>query len=201
MVDVDKIRRKNTCLKEINFVIERERFVGRIVDKIDQGLIPLRLRHSDTKLNIILLDNKTFKSLCVIDLDTIMSGSLLYDLGDSIRFGCNPAGEDEKDLSKVLFNKEYFRAYVEGYLSQVGNIITKEELEELSFAGILMIFECGMRFLSDYLDGDQYFKTKYPEHNLVRARTQFKLVKEMEEIFTELKEIVNQEYIRSQMGH
>lgn len=186
--------RKDSCLNEIEFVLSREKYCDKIVNKIEQNLIPLRVTHNDTKLNNILLDNKTLKSLCVIDLDTIMPGSLLYDFGDSIRFGCNPAGEDVKDLSKVKFNIKYFKSYVEGYLSQVHNIITKEELDNLAFGALLMTFECGTRFLDDYLDGDNYFRTKYETHNLERARTQFKLVSDIEKLLPKMNKIVIKTY-------
>lgn len=189
-LSLDNLKRAETCLTEIEFVKQREKYVSTIIDKISDGSIPLRVTHNDTKLNNILFDEKTKKSLCVIDLDTIMPGSLLYDFGDSIRYGCNTASESEKDLSLVNFNVEYFKAYLEGYLSQTKAIMTKDEIENLAFSPILMTFECGMRFLDDYLDGDHYFRTDYQEHNLIRARTQFKLVLEMEKKYEEMKGIV-----------
>jgi hypothetical protein len=146
------------------------------------GRLPLRVTHNDTKLNNILFDATDGKALCVIDFDTIMPGSLLYDFGDAIRSGCNTGSEDEKDLAKVHFDLNLFEAFCKGFLGAAGGIMTKEERGLLSFAAILMTYECGIRFLGDYLNGDIYFKTHYPDHNLVRARTQFKLVGEMEQL-------------------
>ena len=140
----------------------------------------MSVTHNDTKLNNILIDKDTKKAICVIDLDTIMPGSLLYDFGDAVRFGCSTAAEDEKDLDKVHFDISLYEAFAKGFLSGIGASITDKEVENLAFGSILMTYECGMRFLTDYLDGDNYFKTAYPEHNLVRCRTQFRLVEEME---------------------
>lgn len=197
-VKKDVVGRKNGVENEIKFVTDRENYYSKIVDLIAAKNIPVKVTHNDTKLNNILLDEKTMKALCVIDLDTIMPGTILYDFGDSIRFGCNTASEDEKDLSKVNFSLEYFEAYVDGYLSQVKDSITKYELENLAFGAILMTIECGIRFLDDYLSGDTYFRTKYPEHNLVRCHTQFKLVEEMEKHFEQMNQIVNDSYKKYQ---
>lgn len=188
---IDPVNRSKNCQKEIDFVLAREKYASIVVDKIKDGSIPLRVTHNDTKLNNILLDEDTLKSLCVIDLDTIMPGSLLYDFGDSIRFGCNPAGEMEQDLSKVNFNLDYFKAYVEGYLSEAGQIMSEEEIKLLPYGAILMTYECGVRFLDDYLDGDHYFRIKSSEDNLIRCRTQFKLVKDMEELLPQMNSIIN----------
>lgn len=179
-ISSDKAGRAAACGEEIAFALDREGMVDKVVDMLADGRLPTRVTHNDTKLNNVLFDADTNTGVCVIDLDTIMKGSLLYDFGDSIRFGCNTAAEDEKDLTKVNFDIGRFQAYTEGYLAVLGDRITENELNLLAFSGILMTFECGMRFLTDYLDGDVYFKTAYPEHNLVRARNQFKLVKEME---------------------
>jgi hypothetical protein len=138
-----------------------------------------------------MLDVKTGDPVAVIDLDTIMPGSLCYDFGDSIRFGCSTAPEDEKDLSKVNFNIELFDAYTRGYLTALGKDVTAVEKEHLSWGAILMTFECGIRFLTDYLDGDVYFHVKREGQNLDRCRTQFKLVQEMEKSFDKMQEIVN----------
>lgn len=182
--------RKNTCLGEIEFVKAREEYCSRFVNMIAQGKLPLRVTHNDTKLNNVLFDEKTDKAICVIDLDTIMPGLALYDFGDSIRFGANTASEDEKDLSRVSVNLEYFEAYAKGFLSEVGSDFVQAEIDNLAFASILMTFECGMRFLTDYLNGDIYFKTAYPEHNLVRAKDQFTLVADMEKHLDEMEEII-----------
>lgn len=184
--------RKEECLPEIEFVLAREKDCSVITDLLDSGVMPLKVTHNDTKLNNVLFDKKTNKGICVVDLDTVMPGSSLYDFGDSIRFGANTAAEDEKDLSKVSLSLEYFKAYVDGYLETAGDSLTKEEVDLLPFASKLLTFECGMRFLADFLNGDVYFKTEYPEHNLVRARTQFKLVADIEEKMAEMTAIVDE---------
>ena len=158
------------------------------------GSIPLRVTHNDTKLNNILMDEKTHKARAVIDLDTIMPGSMLYDFGDSIRFGASTAAEDEKDLNKVHFNIELFQAYTEGFCKAVYKSITPRELELLPYSAYLLTTECGMRFLTDYLSGDTYFAIKYPEHNLVRAKTQLKLAGEIELNLEKLQDIVQNIY-------
>ncbi len=182
--------RKENALDEIKFVFEREKDCSVITDLLGTERIPLRVTHNDTKLNNVLFDNTTKKGLCVVDLDTVMPGSALYDFGDSIRFGANTAAEDETDLSKVSLSLEYFKAYVEGYLESVGKNLTADEIQLLPFSAKLLTFECGMRFLGDYINGDIYFKIDYPEHNLVRARTQFKLVEDIENKFSEMEKIV-----------
>lgn len=182
--------RKDNAKDEIEFVLSREGYTSKVVSKLRNGKLPLRVTHNDTKLNNVLMDVNTNKAVCVIDLDTIMPGSLLYDFGDAIRSGCNTGLEDEKDLSKVSFDINLFESFAKGFLEGIGDNITKEEQELLPFAGILMTYECGMRFLGDYLNGDVYFKTQYAEHNLVRCRTQFKLVRDMEEKLGEMNEII-----------
>ena len=180
-LDADKAGRAAGVQKEIEFVKNRADYCGRVTGMLERGEIPLRVTHNDTKLNNILVDEKTKKPVCVIDLDTIMPGSLLYDFGDAVRFGCSTAAEDEKDLSKVDFDISLFEAFTKGFLDGIGGSITQKEVDNLAFGAILMTYECGMRFLTDYLDGDTYFKTKYPEHNLVRCHTQFRLVERMEQ--------------------
>lgn len=136
-----------------------------------------------------MIDDATGKAVAVIDLDTVMPGSSCYDFGDSIRFGCNPAAEDEVDLSKVNFWLDLFKTYTEGYLAALKNISDTEK-QNLAFSAILMTYECGMRFLTDYLEGDTYFRIKRENHNLDRARTQFKLVSDMEKLLEQMNEIV-----------
>ncbi len=184
--------RKDQALPEIDFVLARENDCGVITDMLEKGELPLRVTHNDTKLNNILFDNTTKKGLCVVDLDTVMPGSSLYDFGDSIRFGANTAAEDETDLSKVSLSLEYFKAYVEGYLESAGDSLTENEIDYLPFSAKLLTLECGIRFLGDFINGDVYFKTEYPEHNLVRARTQFKLVEDIEAKFDQMKAIVEE---------
>lgn len=184
--------RKDQAIPEIEFVLAREKDCGVVVDYLEKGELPLRVTHNDTKLNNILFDNTTKKGLCVVDLDTVMPGSSLYDFGDSIRFGANTAAEDEKDLSKVSLSLEYFKAYVEGYLESAGDSLTELEIKLLPFSAKLLTLECGIRFLGDFINGDVYFKTEYAEHNLVRARTQFKLVEDIEAKFDEMNAIVEE---------
>lgn len=172
--------RKKECAGEIDFVISHKDDTEYLMRLYENGMIPTRVTHNDTKLNNVLLDSETNRGVCVIDLDTVMPGLSLYDFGDSMRSGANTAKEDESDLSKVSLDLEMFKAYTEGYLSQTNECLTKAEKENLAFSVKLMTLECGMRFLADYLDGDKYFRTEYPEHNLVRARNQFALVRDIE---------------------
>ena len=189
-LEANSFDRAKECEKEIAFVLERKDTLDKVVKGLADGSIPLRVTHNDTKLNNILMDAKTGKARAVIDLDTIMPGSMLYDFGDSIRFGASTAAEDEKDLSKVHFDIELFKAYAEGYCGAVKESITEKEASLLGYGAYLMTIECGMRFLTDYLSGDTYFATKYAGHNLVRCRTQFALAKEMEEQMDKMNKIV-----------
>ena len=190
-VQQDPLGRKKGVLKEISFVNERASRLSKIQDELTQGLLPMRVTHNDTKLNNVLLDQKTGKALAVIDLDTIMPGSALYDFGDSIRFGANTALEDEKDLSKVSLSLPLFETYLDGYLEGCHDALSPREIQEMPVGAYLMTIECGIRFLSDYLLGDTYFRIAYPEHNLVRARCQFALVKDMEKKAKEIQAIVD----------
>ena len=186
----DILDRAKDCKEEIAFVMQRENYYSMIVDKIASGEIPLKVTHNDTKLNNVLLDAKTGEPVCVIDLDTIMPGSLCYDFGDAIRFGCNPCEEDEKDLTKVNFRFDLYKVYLDGYLTALGDDITKAEKDNLALGSIMMTIECGMRFLADYLSGDTYFKTTREGQNLDRCRTQFKLVSDMEKLLPEMEKII-----------
>ncbi len=178
----DKKGRAKYVQDEINFVLSREKYCSRVLDLIKSGEIPLRVTHNDTKLNNLLFSSNGEKVLAVIDLDTIMPGSALYDFGDMVRFGTNSANEDEVDLSKVYFKEEYFESFAKGYIDGLNGKLTEAEIENLAFSGILMTYECGMRFLTDYLEGDTYFKIHRENHNLDRCRTQFKLVSDMEKV-------------------
>ncbi|MGN1040229.1 MAG: phosphotransferase, partial [Candidatus Fimimonas sp.] len=182
--------RVHLCQKEIDFVLARKHTFAQITTALQNGTLPLRVTHNDTKLNNVLLDAATHKARAVIDLDTIMPGSMLYDFGDGIRFGASTAAEDEQDLSKVHFSLQLFRAYAEGYLGQVKSSVTPQEAFMMPVGAYMMTVECGMRFLADYIQGDTYFATKYPEHNLVRCRTQFKLVAEMETQTEQMRKII-----------
>lgn len=188
-VNDDIAGRAKNVKEEIDFILSREDDTKILLDMIEKGELPLRVTHNDTKLNNILFDEKTNEGICIIDLDTVMPGLSLYDFGDSIRFGANTASEDEKDVSKVHLSLELYKAYVEGYLSTAKQSLTDNEIEYLPFSAKLMTLECGMRFLGDYLNGDVYFKTAYPEHNLVRSHTQLALVKDIEDKMEEMKKI------------
>lgn len=187
--------RADAVKDEIDWVKSRQGLSSLIVDKLNNKEIPLRVTHNDTKLNNVLIDKNSGKAICVIDLDTIMPGSLLYDFGDSCRFGCSTAYEDEKDLSKVDFSLELYDAYCKGFLSGVGDKITQKEVEMLHYGAMIMTYECGMRFLTDYLNGDTYFKVHYADHNLDRAHTQFKLVERMEVLAQDMINIAKKYYI------
>ncbi len=182
--------RARTCRSEIEFVLAREADCSVLMEQLRQGRLPIRVTHNDTKLNNILFDQEGH-SLCLIDLDTIMPGLSLNDYGDAIRYGASTAAEDETDLDKVKLDMELFELYTRGYLEATRGVLTEAEREYLVWGAKLLTLECGIRFLTDYLQGDVYFKTEYPSHNLVRCRTQFKLVEEMERRFDEMTAVVN----------
>lgn len=186
----NKMGRLDSVQKEVEFALAREKDAGIIVDALANNEIPLRVTHNDTKLNNVLFDKKTDKAICVIDLDTVMPGSMLYDYGDSIRFGASSGAEDETDLSKIYCDLDLFDAFSKGFLEELSDSITAKEVELLPFSAKLMTYECGIRFLTDYLNGDTYFKIHRPNHNLDRCRTQFKLVADMEKKMDEMKAIV-----------
>lgn len=188
----DVCRRAAGVQEEIRFVLEREADCHVLCDMLSAGEIPLRVTHNDTKLNNIMIDDETGKGICVIDLDTVMPGSALYDYGDSIRFGANTGAEDEKDLSKISCDLELFALYTKGFIEGCGGSLTETEIRMLPMGAKLMTLECGIRFLTDYLEGDHYFKIHRPEHNLDRARTQFRMVKDMEEKWEQMKAIAEQ---------
>ncbi len=191
-LEADAFGRAKECEPEISFLLAHGDTYGKVIEGLKDGSVPLRVTHNDTKLNNILMDAVTNEARAVIDLDTVMPGSMLYDFGDSIRFGASTAAEDEKDLGKVHFDIGLFRAYAEGYCGAVRGSITPREAELLPYGAYLMTVECGMRFLTDYLSGDTYFATKYPGHNLVRCRTQLKLADEMEKSFPKMADIVSE---------
>ena len=176
--------------EEIKFVKDRADFYSVLFDNNKEGKLPLRVTHNDTKINNVMLDLETRTALCVIDLDTIMPGFSVNDFGDSIRFGASTAAEDEKDLSKVEMDITLFETYAKGFIKGCGGLLTKDEVLLMPEGAKMMTIECGMRFLTDYLEGDTYFKTKYEDHNLDRCHTQFKLVADMESKWDKMKEIV-----------
>lgn len=189
-VEADVKGRRAVCEEEISFAVCREADTHKLTDLIASGELPLRVTHNDTKLNNVLFDINTDESICVIDLDTIMPGLSLYDFGDSIRSGANTGAEDEPDLSKVGIDLKLFEAYADGYLSETADSLSENEIKNLAFGAKLMTFECGMRFLTDYLEGDVYFRTTHAEHNIIRARNQFKLVADMEAHMDEMNAII-----------
>ncbi len=193
-VEEDCAGRVAECRAEIAFLRARQGEMGTIVNALAAGEIPMRVIHNDTKLNNVLMDEKTNCGLCVLDLDTVMPGSLLYDFGDSIRFGASSAAEDETQLNKVEMRLDFYEAYVQGYLEAMGESITENELALLPFSAKLMTMECGMRFLTDYLSGDTYFRIRYSTHNLDRARNQLKLVMDMEQKMTEMQAVTTKYY-------
>ena len=189
-VEADSEGRAKDVQEEIRFVLDREELAHTLCDLQDKGEIPLRVTHNDTKLNNIMIDDETGKAICVIDLDTVMPGLSVNDFGDSIRFGASTGAEDEKDLDKVSCDMHLYEVYTKGFIEGCGGALTDIELDMLPMGAILMTFECGMRFLTDYLEGDHYFKIHREGHNLDRCRTQFKLVADMEQKLPQMKAIV-----------
>lgn len=177
----DPLGRAKGVAKEIEFALEHEKMAGTMTDMLAKGELNLRVTHNDTKLNNVLLDAKTRMPLCVIDLDTVMPGLAGNDFGDSIRFGASTAAEDERDLDKVHFSHKLYEAYARGFLGECGASLTQNEIETLPVGAMLMTLECGVRFLTDHIMGDTYFRIHRENHNLDRCRTQFRLVTEMEE--------------------
>ena len=188
-VELDPCNRVSDITEEVHFLLDREEKGGMLQKMRESGELPLRVTHNDTKLNNVLLDRKTKKALCVLDLDTVMPGLSLYDFGDSIRFGAATAAEDEPDFEKMELDLHLFEVYTRGYLEAAPSL-TDKEVEMLPMGAYVMTLELATRFLKDYIDGDLYFKTAYPEHNLIRARTQIKLVADMEKKWEEMNRIV-----------
>ena len=174
---------------ELDAAKKYSKYASLITDAMADGSVPSRVTHNDTKLNNVLFDKDTHKGICVIDLDTVMPGSILYDFGDALRFGASSGDEDETDLSKIYFDLEKYKSFSEGFLGEVGECLTKREIELLPESVIIMTYECGIRFLADYLNGDVYFKIHRENHNLDRARTQLKLVADMETKLDEMHRI------------
>ncbi len=188
----DPMHRAAQVQPEIEFALARQAEMAALQNALDAGELPLRVTHNDTKLNNVLFDAKTRRALCIIDLDTVMPGSALYDYGDSIRFGAATAAEDERELDKMEMSLERFRVFTRGYVRACPGL-TQKELELLPLGAKVMTMECGVRFLTDHIDGDNYFSIHREGQNLDRARTQFKLVADMERKWDKMKEIVNEE--------
>ena len=188
-IENNKSVRAHLVEDEIQFVLDREAFASVLWDYHAEGKLPLKVTHNDTKINNVLFDRDSKETLCVIDLDTVMPGFSLDDFGDSIRSGATTGAEDEIDLSKVNFSIDLYKRFADGFIEGSNNTLSPLEIDLLPEGAKMMTFECGMRFLTDFLDGDLYFKTERDHHNLDRARTQFKLVSDMEEQWDELKDI------------
>ena len=186
----DGAGRAATVAEEIETLRRYAPYASMIVDGIRDGRIPVRVTHNDTKLNNIMMDDATGKSLCVIDLDTVMPGSLLYDFGDAVRFAANNTAEDDRDLSRIWLRLDLYEEYVSGFLCGVGDAITQEELALLPESVLILTYELALRFMSDYLDGDKYFKICSEDHNLVRTRAQIRLMEDIVAKLDDMKAIV-----------
>lgn len=190
-VNADICNRASEVQAEIDFINKRAQETGKITELLENNKLPVRVTHNDTKFNNVMIDDITGEGICVVDLDTVMPGSSLYDFGDAIRSGTNPADEDEKDLSRVSMELRLFEKYTKGYLDATRNVLTPLEIDLLPLGAKLMTLECGIRFLTDYLNGDVYFKIHREGHNLDRCRTQFKMVEDIETKWDEMKSIVD----------
>lgn len=191
----DQMGRAALAADEIAFALAREQETSVLTDLLKREELPLRVTHNDTKLNNILFDEDTREALCIIDLDTVMPGLSLYDFGDSIRFGACTGAEDETDLSRITLDLDLFDAFTKGFLEGCGGSLTRKEIEMLPMGAKLMTYECGIRFLADFLEGDVYFKIHRENHNLDRARTQFKLVADMEEKWEQMASVVKKYHL------
>ncbi len=188
-IESDRMGRVNEVGEEIAFALSLAQEAGKLHALRESGALPTRVTHNDTKINNVLMDETTGKALCVIDLDTVMPGLAAYDFGDSIRFGAATAAEDEEDLSRMRLNVDLFEIYTRGFLAACKNL-TPLEQETLPLGALTMTQECGVRFLTDYLEGDTYFKIHRPDHNLIRCRTQFALAADIKRHLPKLGEIV-----------
>jgi hypothetical protein len=189
--ETNPAKRMKLASNEINFVKSHSHLSRKLNTLLESNEIPIRVTHNDTKINNVLLNKESLKGIAVIDLDTIMPGTILFDFGDMVRTFTSPAEEDEINLTKVVFRTEIFKALAEGYLSELKDVLTKNEINNLVFGGKVMTFMIGLRFLTDFLEGDVYFKTARENHNLDRCRTQFKLLSEIEKQEDVLEEIIN----------
>ena len=196
-IEADECGRLREVRAEVDFALKREKRACRLQKLRQEGRLPVRATHNDTKINNVLLDKDTRQALCVIDLDTVMPGLSAHDFGDAIRFGASTAAEDETDLSRVSLNLDYFRAFTRGFLEACPSL-TEEEVKALAQGAYTMTMECGIRFLTDYLMGDKYFPIDRERHNLDRCRTQFKLAEDMERKWDEMERIVAEECERLQ---
>lgn len=190
-IDENRAGRVKDAEEEIEFMFSHRRMMSSIVQLIDQGVLPLRVTHNDTKSNNVMVDQDTGRAICVIDLDTVMPGSVLYDYGDAIRFGASTAAEDEPDTTKIALDMEKTRAFTRGFIEETNGFLTLDELTRLPLGIKVITCELAMRFLTDYLDGDLYFKVNSPQHNLIRTRAQIALLQDIERKESEIQEVVN----------
>lgn len=190
----DSVGRVKDVQKEINYIMDRKGCTSVLVNLLAEGKLPLRVTHNDTKFNNIMIDDVTGEGICVIDLDTVMPGTLLYDYADSVRSGATTALEDEVDLDKVNFDMNLFELFTKGFLESLGNSITEEEVKNLAFSVKVITLELAMRFLMDHINGDVYFQVHRPNHNLDRARNQLKLLSDIESRLDEMNEVVYKYY-------
>lgn len=190
-VERDRVNRACSARSEIEFVQQRAADTSVLLDLLDAGGIPRRVTHNDTKFDNVLIDEATGEGICLIDLDTVMPGLAAYDFGDAVRSAANSAAEDEPDLARVSFELGAYEQLTAGYLGAAGAFLSPAEIDTLAFSARLMTLECGIRFLTDYLDGDRYFRILRPGHNLDRCRTQLKLVRDMEARHAEMERIVD----------
>lgn len=192
-VEKDKIGRAEKCIELIREFKSYKEYCSIIVDKLAEGKLPYRVTHNDTKINNIIFDSEKNFPLCVIDLDTVMRGSALYDFGDAVRSGCNSSAEDEENLSRIYCKTDFFRALCRGFFVHTKKLLTEEEKKLLALSGIILTYECAMRFFTDYLNGDTYFKISKPDHNLIRSKAQLTLMKDMIKNRDKLEKIVEEE--------
>jgi hypothetical protein len=190
-LEIDPKKRVQQVQSEIEFLLNREAETSVLVHLSESGQLPVRVTHNDTKFENVMIDDRSGQGICVIDLDTVMPGLINFDFGDAVRSGSNPAAEDEVNLDKVRFDIEIFEHLAHGYLAAAGDMLTPIELQNLAFAARLITLEQALRFLTDHLLGDVYYRIHRPDHNLDRCRTQIKLIQEMEAVYDQMVNIVN----------
>ncbi len=193
-IELDVCDRASEVSNEIITILKNKGCKDKIVNLLNKGIIPTRVTHNDTKVNNVMMDKDTGDFLTVIDLDTVMPGSYLYDYGDGVRSTCATSGEDETNLTKVSLNMELFEEYTKGYLSQMADYLTEEEVCNMGESIKIITFELALRFLNDYINGDTYFKTNYDKHNLVRARNQLKLLSDIDKKMPEINKYILNTY-------
>ncbi len=191
-VEKDEFGRCGEAYEEIRTIRELFDVACELTDLLAEGKIPLRVTHNDTKSNNVLLDTTTLEPLVVIDLDTVMPGLAMHDFGDAVRFAANTAAEDEADTRKVSLDLDLYRAFAEGFIGATAGFLTQAEIDTMALGALTITIELAVRFLDDYITGDKYFKTTYPKHNLIRARSQLALAKDMQKKFDDMNRIVHE---------